>query len=281
MIGLNRDLAPISSQTWKHIEKEASDVLRVHLVARRLCDFVGPLGWDHSAIDLGRVRPLEGRLAGGATVRIRRVRPLIELRVPFALDRDELELLDRGARQVDLQPAREAARLFALAEDTALFEGYADADIPGIAGDSAHEGLPLPDDALEFPDVVAEALERLRTSAVTGPYALALGPEPHAALGREAGEGGYPVLRHVQRLIDGPVLWAPALRGGLLLSQRGGDFRLVCGRDAAIGYTSHDEKQLRLYLEESFSAELISPEAAVPLLPAAEAGQRAVSAGPG
>jgi hypothetical protein len=43
------------------------------------------------------------------------------------------------------------------------------------------------------------------------------------------------------------------------VSLRGGDFKLICGRDAAIGYTRHDEKQVRLYLEESFSAELTGP----------------------
>jgi uncharacterized linocin/CFP29 family protein len=51
-----------------------------------------------------------------------------------------------------------------------------------------------------------------------------------------------------------------------VLSRRGGDFRLVCGRDAAIGYLGHDEKKVRLYLEESFSAEINTPEAAVPLV---------------
>lgn len=70
-----------------------------------------------------------------------------------------------------------------------------------------------------------------------------------------------------ERLIDGPVDWAPSLEGGVVVSLRGGDFKLVCGRDAAIGYLSHDDKKLRLYLEESFSAELNGPEAAVPLLP--------------
>ena len=53
-----------------------------------------------------------------------------------------------------------------------------------------------------------------------------------------------------------------------MVSLRGGDFKLVCGRDAAIGYLSHDEKTVQLHLEESFSAVLDGPEAAVPLLPA-------------
>ena len=74
-------------------------------------------------------------------------------------------------------------------------------------------------------------------------------------------------MKHVQQLIDRPVVWAPSLRGGIAVSLRGGDFKLICGRDASIGYLSHDEKHVCLYLEESFSAELSGPEAAVPLLP--------------
>lgn len=270
MIGLNRALAPLSARAWEAVEKEAREVLSTHLAARRLSEFVGPLGWEHSAIDLGQVRALEGRLPGAVAVRVRQVRPLVELRVPFELERAQLERVDRGARQVDLGPLREAAKLFALAEDTALFGGYPDADIPGIVADSTQEPVTLPADALAYPDAVAEALERLRRAGVAGPYAMALGPAPHAALDGEAGEGGYPVLRHVQRLIDGAVVWAPALRGGVVLSRRGGDFRLVCGRDAAIGYLGHDEKSVRLYLEESFSAELVAPEAAVPLVASLE-----------
>ncbi|MGH7338600.1 MAG: encapsulin, partial [Myxococcota bacterium] len=55
MIGLNRDLAPISDRAWERIEQEARDVLRLHLAARRIVDFEGPLGWEYSAVDLGRV----------------------------------------------------------------------------------------------------------------------------------------------------------------------------------------------------------------------------------
>lgn len=268
MIGLNRDLAPMSDKAWERVEGEARDVLELHLAARRLVDFEGPLGWDHSAIDLGCAEALEGSAPSGAMVRRRVVRPLIELRVSFELDREELERVDRGATSVDLDPLRDAARVFAAAEDSAIFEGYEDADIPGLLTDAANEGVPLSRDGTHLPDAVSEALEQLRQAGVKGPYGVALGPRAYASLDRTAGDGGYPVLRHVQRLIDRPVVWAPSLRGGLVVSLRGGDFKLVCGRDAAIGYLSHDAKTIRLYVEESFSAELTGPEAAVPLLPA-------------
>ncbi|MCA9509746.1 MAG: family 1 encapsulin nanocompartment shell protein [Myxococcota bacterium] len=267
MIELNRHLAPISGAAWKRIEAQARDVLNVHLAARRIVEFEGPVGWETSALDLGRVELLEGAPDGGTTVRRRVVRPLIELRVPFALERAELERVDRGARRVDLEPLAEAARTFAAAEDTAVFEGYADADIPGLVTDAQHDGIALPKEPEQLRDAVSDALELLREAGVGGPYALALGPAAYARLDRAAA-AGYPVLRHVQRLIDAPVVWAPSLRGGLVASLRGGDFKLVCGRDASIGYRKHDDEKVWLYLEESFSAEINGPEAVVPLLAA-------------
>jgi len=274
MIGLNRELAPISAIGWERIEREARDVLHLHLAARRIVDFDGPLGWDHSAVDLGRVEPLAGCEGSGASLRQRVVRPLIELRVPFDLERSELERIDRGAASVDLDALRDAARRFAAAEDSVLFDGHAQAGIPGLIADAANPGVTLPDDPALLPGAVGEALEQLRQAGVGGPYGVALGPVVFAALSRTVGGGGYPVMKHVQQMIDRPVVWAPSLAGGIAVSLRGGDFKLICGRDAAIGYTSHDEKQIRLYLEESFSAELTGPEAAVPLLCAEGGGER-------
>jgi uncharacterized linocin/CFP29 family protein len=267
MIELHRHLAPVSEKAWERLETEAREALSTYLAARRLVDFEGPLGWDHSSIDMGRTEVLEGEVhSGEAVVRRRVVRPLIELRVPFDLERDELDRVDRGASSVDLEPLQEASRRFAKAEDDALFEGYADADIPGILTDATTEGVALPDEATALPEAISEALSQLHQAGVAGPYTAALGPDTYAALQRTTGVGGYPVLNHVQRMLDAPVVWAPSLRGGVVASLRGGDFKLVCGRDAAIGYASHDDTTLRLYLEESFSAELIGPEAAVPLL---------------
>jgi uncharacterized linocin/CFP29 family protein len=273
---LLRHLAPLSDRAWKELEDTAREVLSLHMAARRLMDVEGPHGFGHSALDLGRVEVLEGA-PPGAVIRRRRVRPLIELRVPFDLSRAELEALERGAGDAEQGPLVDAARLFAAAEDAALFEGYAAGEVPGLVADSDHEPVALPEDAIHMPDAVALALERLRQAGVAGPYAMALGPDAWAALHMVAGEGGYPVVSHVRRLLDGPLVWAPSLRGGAVLSLRGGDFRLVLGRDASLGYLSHDDVRVRLFLEETFQAELLGPEAAVALLPrgAPRAGSRA------
>jgi uncharacterized linocin/CFP29 family protein len=269
MMDLNRHLAPMSERVWKRVDETAREVLELHLAARRLVEFDGPHGWEHSAIDLGSVEPIEAPSQGVLLYR-RVVRPLVELCVPFALERDELERIERGSASVNLDPLRDAARTLAGTEDTALFEGCPPADIPGLLTHSSNPAVPLARDALRIPDALTRAMEHLRQAGVAGPYAVALGPEPYAALVSSAGDGGYPVLRHVERLLDRPVIWAPTLRGGIVVSLRGGDFKLVCGRDIAIGYSSHDDKRVQLYMEESFSAELSGPEAVVALLPDGE-----------
>ena len=100
---------------------------------------------------------------------------------------------------------------------------------------------------------------------VDGPFAVALSERCYAEL-TEATDGGYPVLQHVRRLIDGPLVWAPGLDGAVVLSMRGDDFQLTVGQDFSIGYLDHNAERVRLYIEESFTFWLQSPQAAVPLV---------------
>lgn len=265
---LLRDLAPISAAGWAEIESEASRTLKRTLAARRLVDFAGPQGWEAAAIGTGRSAPVTA--PGGTQVhaRKREVLPMVELRVPFEMSRRELEAIDRGAKDPDTDPVIAAARSIALAEDRAIFYGLPDAGIQGIctAQQSAAVTLDVAPDT--YPGRIAVALNRLRDNGVDGPYAIALGESSYTAL-TEATQGGYPVLEHVRRLVDGPLVWAPALEGAVVLSLRGDDFLLTVGQDFSIGYLSHDVDTVKLYIEESFTFWLVSPQAAIPLaLPA-------------
>ena len=78
--------------------------------------------------------------------------------------------------------------------------------------------------------------------------------------------GGYPVLEHLRLIAGGPVLWAPAVDGAVVMSTRGDDYELTVGQDAAIGYAEHDNGRVHLYLEESFTFQVLTPEAAVHLV---------------
>jgi uncharacterized linocin/CFP29 family protein len=270
MNDLQRELAPISDTAWEEIEDEAKRTLKLMLAARKLVDFAGPLGWEASAVSLGRTRPAEGNLGEGVQGRIRRIQPFIELRVAFELSRDELETVGRGAKDPDLDPVREAARRAAIAEDRIVFGGLADAGLQGIGTAAAETAVPIPEAYESYPAAVAEAVSRLRTNGIIGPYGIALGPRCYTGLTRTT-VGGYPVIDHVRRLLDGPIVWAPAISGAVVLSLRGGDFELTVGQDFSIGYLAHSATTVRLYLQESFTFRVLSPEAAVPLVyPAAE-----------
>ena len=79
------------------------------------------------------------------------------------------------------------------------------------------------------------------------------------------------MLEHVKRLVDGEIIWAPAVTGAFVLTTRGGDFDLHIGQDVSIGYLSHTDMVVRLYLQQTFTFLMLTSEAAVALAPAAAA----------
>jgi uncharacterized linocin/CFP29 family protein len=160
-----------------------------------------------------------------------------------------------------------AARKIAFAEDRSVFDGYAAAAIKGIRQGSSNPAVTLPSNVTGYPAAVAQATSQLRLAGVDGPYALLLGADPYTALTGGSDEG-YPVLQHIRRLVDGEIIWAPAIEGGLVLTKRGGDFDLVIGQDVSIGYLSHSDTTVELYLQETFTFRLLAAEAAVALSPA-------------
>ena len=262
---LLRDLAPLTGGEWKAIDDEAKQTLKMNLAARRLVDFYGPHGWQTSSINLGRVDKTDGELRAGVEARRRRVQTLIELRAPFELSRKELDIIARGWRYLDLRPVTEAARSIAIAENQAVFSGFEAGHIAGILDAARESALHLTDDYVRYPEVVAEALGKLRNLGIAGPYGIALGPRCYIGLTETTTGGGYRVDDHVKRLLNGPVVWTPGIDGAIVVSMRGGDFELTVGEDLSIGYLSHTADSVRLYLQESLTFRVLTAEAAIPL----------------
>jgi uncharacterized linocin/CFP29 family protein len=263
---LLRGHAPLTDSNWKLLDEEAVERLEGPLAARRLVDFLGPKGWEHSATNLGRVEAIDGAEEGVSAVR-RRVLPLVEVRVDFTVSRAEMRDDDRGAVDVDLASLDDAAHQIAVAENSAVFNGWAKAGITGVIEASPFEPEPLGASADAYPRSVARAVEALREAGVEGPYGLALGPDEYIKVIETAEHGGYPLFDHLAKILGGPIVWAPGLRGAIAMSLRGGDFLLESGQDLSIGYTHHDADEVHLYLEESFSFVVATPEAAAPLTP--------------
>lgn len=260
---LQRELAPITSRAWSDIEEEATTALRELLAARRLIDVTGPHGWTFSAVTTGRISVLESPDGPDVQAAIRDVQPLVEFRTPFTLSRRELDSIDRGSVDADLDPVRFAARRAAMVEDKAVFHGYDAGGMVGMADASPHDPVLIDDDYDAYPSFVAKATTRLRLAGVGGPYAIALGPKCYTGVMEQSEMGGYPVLEHLRLILGGPVVFAPGVDGAVVLSQRGGDFNIVLGEDFSIGYQGHDDDSVDLYIEESFTVQIGAPEAAV------------------
>lgn len=266
MNNLHRELAPISDAAWGQIEEETTRTLKRYLAGRRVVDLQGPAGTALAAIGTGHLRAIASP-GEGVITRQREVKALVELRVPFELDRQQIDDVERGANDSDWQAAKDAARKIAFAEDAAIFEGYGAAGITGIRQGTSNPVMTLPAEVREFPDAIAGALSQLRLAGVNGPYCVLLGASAYTKLA-ESSDNGYPILQHIRRLVETDLIWAPAIEGAVVLTTRGGDFDLHVGQDVSIGYLSHSASAVRLYLQETFTFLLLTTEAAVSLVPA-------------
>jgi uncharacterized linocin/CFP29 family protein len=265
MNNLHRELAPISQEAWADLEDEARRTFSRHVAGRRVVDVIGPAGLTLAAVGTGHLTSLTAP-ADGVQARARLAKTVVEFRVPFVVDRQAVDDVERGAEDADWQPVKDAAKQIAFAEDRAIFDGFPAAAIEGIREQTSNAAIALPSDVREYPNAVAQALTSLRLAGVSGPYSLLLSADAYTAVA-ETSDHGYPIREHISRVIgsDGEIIWAPAINGGFLLSTRGGDYELHLGQDLSIGYLSHDGDTVELYFQESLTFIVQTTEAGVVL----------------
>ena len=259
---LKRRLAPLLPEAWDLIDAEAKRVLALKLAARKVVDFVGPFGWKYAAVNTGRLTILGGA-SDDVNLGLRRVQPLVEIRVPIKLSIMDLDTVARGAEDPDLRPVVETAKKTAFVEDDAIFNGLEAAGITGILPSSPHPVIPLPADVRLMARAVLDAKEHLRRAGIGGPYVLVLGSLLYEQV-FGATDDGHPIAKRIeQQLIDRPIVRSEAVHGAVLMSARGGDYELTVGQDLSIGYAYHSKHEVELYLTESFTFRVLEPAAAV------------------
>ena len=154
-----------------------------------------------------------------------------------------------------------------VAENTAVFHGWSDAGIDGIARVSPHDAIPCGDEIERYPSFVARAVETLLRNGVGGPYALALGREEYTRVIESAERGGVLLFDHLRKILGGPIVWAPGVDGGVVVSASAA--ATSCSTPARTSRSATRPTTPRactLYLEESFSFRVASPEAAVAIV---------------
>ena len=217
MSHLLREHAPITEAGWALIDDEARERLTPALAARSLIDFSGPHGWQHSATNLGRIdrrreaaRRRTWTLRSAASCRwwscarrSRSSRSELARRRPRRRGR---RLRRARRRRPQASPSPRTRRC-----STA---GRA-AGITGISrGLAARRRSRWATDCERYPRHVAKAVEALlEHRASTAPTAWRSARRPTRCVLETTEHGGYPLLEHLRKILDGPLVWAPGVSG--------------------------------------------------------------------
>ncbi len=256
---LRRELAPVGDTAWKQIEDQARHTLSTLFSVRRFADVLGPHGIDYAAAPVGRLSMADNKPAPSVGYGVHQVQPLIEVRASFQLSVWELDNAERGAGDIDLSSVERAAYELAKFEEETVYAGRPDASVSALKEAGEHSDVALGGDRESVLPAVAKGVSQLRSAGVGGPYAFIAPPSIWSYLAGTV--DGRPFTQHVERVLDGPVLFSSFADTPLLVSLRGGDFELVLGQDAAVGYLSHDANNVELYLTESFTFRVLDGNA--------------------
>lgn len=261
---LRKSLAPITKEAWEEINDQARQTFKNILTARKFVDIDGPKGLSFGAVALGRLSLKENKEKEGVNYGINKVLPLIEIRKPFHLDLWELDNVSRGAEDVDLEPLENAAREFARFEEKAVFYGFHESGIQGLKETSGYDASQFPDSPKDLLKTLGKVITEFHNNAIEGPFALIVSSEQwHFILSQIE---GYPLINQIKNLLGGSVIQSPNVKEAFVVSERGGDFRMTIGQDISVGFDSATTKEIKLYFTESFTFQVLEPNAVAVLV---------------
>jgi uncharacterized linocin/CFP29 family protein len=252
---LKKELAPLTSNVWAEIENRAAEILRARLSARKVVRVNGPMGWQYTAVPEGRLDLVDD--SGDVKSGVYRTKPLTEARVRFSLNKWEMDNINRGAKDIDFSALDSAVEKLADFEEHSIYSGFAKGGIKGLAEAASHKSVTFGADGPSIMAAVSQAMVTLNASHAQGPYTLVVGTKAWTTLNKEI--QGIPLAERIERLIGGKVIHSLAVEGAFLLPQDNENLELTIGQDFALGYESHDTREVTLYITESFTFRVLDP----------------------
>ncbi|MDR1912360.1 MAG: bacteriocin family protein [Helicobacteraceae bacterium] len=257
---LKRNLAPFGGEVWEAIEEEAKKVFERRLTSRKVADYVGAKGLEFAAIGTGKTTALKETL-GDVAIYAREVLKVLELKTSFVLKREEINLIERGAKAFDNSVIVEAAKALSDAENSIVFNGFKKEGIAGILPAMTQKAVKAQGD--DILPAISEAIIALKDEGVKGPYILAVQPQYYGKL-FSVGEG-YPLAKRLNELLDGGrAISSSAIKNGaIVISIRGGDYEILGGADISLGFEKETAQGVELFFFETLTFRVNTPEAAV------------------
>jgi uncharacterized linocin/CFP29 family protein len=195
---LKRELAPIPMEAWAEIDAQATRSLKAMLSGRKFLDVTGPMGTGFPGVPEGRLSYPEGQTERDPAYGIRKVHHIVEVRVPFELDVEEMDNVVRGARDVDLSGMEDAARKIALFEERVIYHGLPDANIRGLKSCTGGQCLTIGSKPEALLEGIAEGVTAFTSRSIEGPYSFIVGPKLWSRM--SAHVQGYPVKMQAESI---------------------------------------------------------------------------------
>lgn len=251
---LKRELAPISEKAWDFIDSRAVDVLKANLSARKFMTVRGPLGPGIESISTGRmIITANNDMPYG----VYKVKPLVEQRLHFKLNRWELDNIDRGALDVDTTDIDKAMLRAARFEEDVIFNGLVEADIEGLNNSSEHDSFDFGDTYDKTMAALLCATSTLNKSFSPKPYALVVSPEKWAYLNMVGKDSEF--IKNLQMSLNLQIIVSQNIKNAFLLPIDNENFEITLGQDFAIGYQNTTSTEVELYVTSSFTFRVLDP----------------------
>ncbi len=259
---LKRELAPLAKEAWDEIDQQAVDVLKTHLSARRVVRVEGPKGWNYTSIPEGRLTLLDqsGKLPVKAGAY--QVKPLVETRNSFTLNRWEMDNVLRGARNIQLDSLEDAMKQMALFEEEAVYNGFPEGGIEGLIPSGKDQSMDFGKDSHTILAAMSQAMIRMQAAYVEAPFTLVVGEKAWEMVNSQM--QGYPLIKQIRKMIGGDVIFSSVVKDAVLMPYDHEDLELMIGGDYSIGYEAHDSKEVKLFVAASFTFRVLNPDLVVP-----------------
>ncbi|HKL67606.1 MAG TPA: family 1 encapsulin nanocompartment shell protein [Bacteroidales bacterium] len=255
---LKKTLAPITDEAWGEIQEQAQEIFDIYLTGRKFVDIDGPHGLEMGAVSTGRLIMPDNQSKEGINYGTREVVPLIEIRKPFKVNLMELDNINRGAKDADLEDLENAAREIALFEEKLIYKGFSN-HIKGLEASAEGKAVELDDEPDKMLRTLGDQVNEMQKMGVGGPYSLIVNNRKWKAISTLS--KGYPLMKQIKQIIDGQIIVNFSADNSMLVTEREGDYELTIGQDMSIGFDYHDAKEAKLYFTESLAFRVLSPEA--------------------
>lgn len=261
---LKRNASPVTSKTWDEIDETAKDVILNLLTARRVVSVDGPKGWDYTAVDIGRLKTQEdgkGKV-GDVNASTFELKPLVEARVSFELSKWEIDNIERGAKDIDLDALEEASEALALFEEEAIFNGYDEGKIQGLT-EVAGNKVSLGKSGDSIVKAIGEAKYVLNDAYASEPYDLVVSPKVYEAI-NIVHQGAY-LPEVIKDMIGGNILRSKVIDGAVLVPHKDDDLEMTIGQDFSVGFEYETPESVMLFVTESFTFRVLDEDKIVHL----------------